>query len=284
VPRVSVITNVALEHTDYLGDTLEAIAREKGGIIKPGVDVVTGERDPVSLGVIQDICESQGSRLIGLGRDFGCSEVILNKSDGSRTFDYSGDPHRWERMVIGMLGVHQVTNAAVALSALEVLMAQGVPVNEGALRRGFAAARWPGRMEILSRDPLIIVDGAHNPHAAAALKVTVESDLSYRRLVLVVGILNDKDIPAVVNPLLPLADRLVLTRPGYARAADPQVVVGKIASTEVPLDVAGNIPEAIETALSFCDSDDLLLITGSLYTVGEARDYLLTRESSASWS
>ena len=284
MPRVSVITNVALEHTDYLGDTVEAIAREKGGIIKPGVEVVTGERNPGILGVIQDICERQGSRLIALGHDFSVSDIILDRSDGSRRFHYSGEQHRWDHMAVGMLGNHQVVNAAVALGTLEVLIAQGVAVDEGAVRRGLAAARWPGRMEIMSHDPLVIVDGAHNPHAAAALTTTLEKDLRYRRLILVVGILNDKDIPAVINPLLPLADRLVLTRPRYVRGADPRTVASRIGQTGIPVSVAGTIPEAIEEALSFCVPDDLLLITGSLYTVGEARDHLLTRESSASWS
>jgi dihydrofolate synthase/folylpolyglutamate synthase len=283
-PRVSVITNVALEHTDYLGESLEQIAREKGGIVKNSVDVVTGERDPAMLKIFQEICEGQKARLIRLDHEITLSSVALNRADGSRRFDCATQRRRWVNMSVSMLGEHQVRNAAVALGVLEVLMGQGIVIAEDAVRQGLSAARWPGRMEVVSRDPLIILDGAHNPHAAAALKTAVEKDLSYRRLVLVIGILKDKDILSVVTPLLPLADRLILTRPSYFRSADPGFIAGQINKPGLQVDVTDTIPKAIDEGLSLCKTDDLLLITGSLYTVGEARDYLTIGKSRPSWS
>ncbi len=275
IPEVSVITNVALEHTEYLGASVEDIAREKGGIIKEGVDVVTAERDPRALAVLKEICDRKGSRLIRVGHDIEAESVTLDRSDGSRTFDFLGEEHHWKGLAIRLMGAYQVQNAMISLGVLEGLIRKGIKIPESSVRLGLSDTRWPCRMEVVSRDPYMILDGAHNPHASQALLRVLEEDLSFRELILVIGIFKDKDIPSVVTPLLKYADHLILTRPLHARSADPHVLSRDIQRPGLDIRVRDRIPDAIDHALSLYRTGDLILITGSLYTVGEARAYLV---------
>ncbi|OIP64321.1 MAG: bifunctional folylpolyglutamate synthase/dihydrofolate synthase [Nitrospirae bacterium CG_4_9_14_3_um_filter_53_35] len=274
-PEVSVITNVALEHTEYLGTSVEEIACEKGGIIKDGVDLVTAERDPGVLAVLQEICRKRGSRLIRAGHDIKAESVILDRSDGSRTFDFLGDEHHWKGLTIRLMGAYQALNAVTSLGVLEGLIRKGVEIPESAVRRGLPEARWPCRMEVVSRNPYIILDGAHNPHASQALLRVIEEDLSFRELILVIGIFKDKDIPSVVTPLLDHADHLILTRSSHTRSADPHALAEDIKSPGLHVWVRDRIPDAIDHARFLYRSGDLILIAGSLYTAGEARKYLV---------
>ncbi len=284
-PLFSVITNVAMEHTDHLGDTLEQIAREKGGIIKPGVGVLTAAAVPEALDVLRELCVQRGSRLVRVGGEIRAESVVLQGGDGSRCFDYLGRGIRWSGLRIDMLGDYQVENATLALGVVEGLIANGAQIPEDAVRRGLAAARWPGRLEMISTAPRILLDGAHNPHAAQALRRALENDLSFDRLTLVLGILQDKDIAAVAEHLLPLADQLILTRPAYVRGEDPHRLARRIPALRQALHVCEHIPEAVVKALSLYRRGDLIVITGSLYTVGEARDYILSQENfSFQWS
>lgn len=281
-PELSVITNVAVEHTEYLGNSLEEIAREKGGIIKKGVDVVTAVREPAALTVLEKICGRSGSRLIRAGREITARSVVRDRSGGGWIFTYRGEEHEWKDLTVPLLGAYQVENAVLAMGVIEGLLRRGVEIPEAAVRAGLSAARWPGRMEVISKDPFVIVDGAHNPHAAEALRRTLREDLTYRRLILVMGVLRDKDIPAVVTPLLFEADCLIFTRPDYFRAADPHALAGKVDGGDLDLRVTDTIADAVDLALSLYETGDLILVTGSLYTVGEARGYLLEKMGQAS--
>ncbi len=280
-PLLSVITNVGMEHTDYLGDTVVEIAREKGGIIKAGVDVLTAAAVPEALDVLQELSARRGCRLFRVGHEIRSQNVVLLGEDGSRSFDYVGRHVRWAGLRINMLGEHQVENATLALGVVERLLDDGARIPENAVRRGLAAARWAGRLELISREPRILLDGAHNPDAAQALRRTLKNDLSFKRLILVLGILQDKDIPAVATPLHPLADQLILTRPSYVRGEDPHRLARKIGAAGRTVEVCEHIPEAITKALSLYRRGDLIVVTGSLYTVGEARDYILSQENSS---
>ncbi len=277
-PLFSVITNVAMEHTDYLGDTLAEIAREKGGIIKPGVDVVTATAARPALDVLRQLCAQRGSHLVRVGEEIRSEGVVLRRQDGSRRFDYVGQGVRWSGLKIHMLGDYQVENATLALAVVEGLIAEGVRIPEAAVRRGLAAVRWPGRLEMISQEPRILLDGAHNPQATQALRRALQNDLSFHRLILVLGILQDKDIPAVAEPLLPLADQLIVTRPSDVRGEDPHDLASRIGAAGPAPQVCEHIPAAVGKALSLYDQGDLIVITGSLYTVGEARDFILSQE------
>ncbi|HEY6011417.1 MAG TPA: folylpolyglutamate synthase/dihydrofolate synthase family protein [Nitrospirota bacterium] len=271
-PLVSVITNIDIEHTEFLGDTLEQIAAEKAGIIKHGVPVVTGAVQPEVLEVIEREASSKGTTVRRLGRDFSPAQV-----GGGRDliFDYRGHTVSYAGMKISMLGGYQVDNACLALAAVECLRGAGLALDESAARRGLEQARWEGRLERVSDRPDIFLDGAHNPASAKKLAVAVR-DLkqSYRRLVLVIGILGDKDHAGILGELAPLAERVVATKPAYSRAMGVAELAEAIRKLGKTVEGADTVAEAVARARELATAEDFILVTGSLYVVGEARALL----------
>ena len=267
-PEVSVISNISLEHQQYLGSTLAKIAHEKGGIIKGGAGVVTATRQKSALRAIEQVAAEKRVPLYRLGKE------IRTRRNNEGTFTYIGINHRWPRVMIGLIGDHQVTNAALALGALELLMEKGLYLTDDAIYAGLAATRWPGRLEVLSRNPLILLDGAHNPSAVRTLKKFLESSIAFRRLTMVVGILEDKAWKPMLRELTGIADRMILTRPRYERAADPYELASFARPLKHDLAVIPHLPDAISLALEEASPADAVCITGSLYTVGDARAYL----------
>ncbi|NTW59646.1 MAG: bifunctional folylpolyglutamate synthase/dihydrofolate synthase [Nitrospirae bacterium] len=268
-PLVSVITNIDLEHTEYLGTTVGLIASEKAGIIKPGVPVVTGAVQPEVLAVIEQQARLAGSPVFRMPQDFGAEQVA---TDREQEFDYRGIFARLPRLRIVMLGRHQVGNACMALAAAECIGKAGMKIPETALRAGLADAVWEGRLERVAQRPDIYLDGAHNPASAQVLADALR-DLkrSYRRMVLVVGILKDKDYRGILDRLVPLADRVVVTRPHYSRALDTASLAAEISTLHGDVASTECVAEAIDLARRETARDDLIIITGSLYTVGDAR-------------
>jgi dihydrofolate synthase/folylpolyglutamate synthase len=273
-PEVCIISNISIEHTEYLGNTLSKIAAEKAGIIKRGAGVVTGTRQKKALQVIEQAASEKGVPLLRMGKEI----KILREGNGS--FSYLGSKHRWARLKVGLLGDHQMTNAGLALGALELLMDKNLNVSDEAIYKGLAAARWPGRLEVVSEDPFILLDGAHNPSAVRTLKVFLENGMAPRRVILVMGILKDKAWKPMLRELAGLADRMILTRPRYERAADPEELAAFVRPIQRNLRVISHLPGAISLALNEARHGDLVCITGSLYTVGEAKAYLETRHAS----
>ncbi|MBT9171762.1 MAG: Folylpolyglutamate synthase [Syntrophomonadaceae bacterium] len=268
MPEVAVITNIGLEHTQVLGDTVEQIAFEKAGIIKQGVPVVTAADKPEALAVLEKTARKRGSRLLAVGREVQI-ESAGTTLDG-QIFNYQSPWRELKGLSIGLLGRHQLVNAASALAALECL--PSVPISEAAVRRGLAAARWPGRLEIYSRNPLVLVDGAHNVDGALALRRALTELLDGRKLYLVLGILADKAVEEMLSLLAPLATAgLLATRPDNVRAADPYVVAELArAYTRATVQVTPNVPAALEAALSAAKPEEAVCVAGSLYTVSEA--------------
>jgi dihydrofolate synthase/folylpolyglutamate synthase len=278
-PLVSVITNIDIEHTEFLGTTLEQIAGEKAGIIKPGVPVVTGAVQPEATGVIEREAAAKGSPVFRLPREFR-PENVLNGRE--QVFDYRGMKADYRGLRVGMLGRHQVDNASLALAAVECLRNAGVSVDETAIRRGLEWAQWEGRMERVAQGPDIYLDGAHNPASAKKLAGTIRDLLPvYRKLVLVIGILGDKDVGGIVREIVPLADRVVVTRPQYARALDVQALAAEVRKLHGAVSAAETVGEAIKLAREGASPEDLILITGSLYVVGDARALLVDRAGQA---
>ncbi len=270
-PRLCVITNVSLEHRSYLGDTLAQIAGEKGGIIKPGVPVVTGVRQPAARSVIADLAASRKAPLYRRGRDFR----TRRNPDGS--FSYLGLRHRWPGMRTPLPGDHQVENAALVLAACEVLKLAGDRLPVERIRRGLARTRWPGRLEIVRREPLVILDGAHNLMAARRLAEYLAQHLEGRRLTLVAGILDDKPFEAMLKPLVPLCSRIVLTQPVIDRALPPERLLACVRRLGADAEIIAEVPRAVAHAIDTADRRDAVCVAGSLYTVGEARRFLLER-------
>lgn len=267
MPMVSVITNIGLDHTAWLGSTIKDIAREKAGIIKPGVPTVTGETGRAALSVIRASAKKAGSPLYVSGRDFFAEGT-------ASSFCYSGLQGGLAGLKLGLLGPHQVRNAACALAAAEALRSFGVSIPAAAIRKGLRQANWPGRFETVSKRPAVILDGAHNPAGARALKEAL-STVKRRRLILVIGIMSDKEVGGILKELVSLSDHVILTRPEGKRSAELPVL--ERAASRYGKLVAGtdNVVDACKMALSIASPRDAICVTGSLFTVGEAREFLL---------
>ncbi|MCK8603453.1 bifunctional folylpolyglutamate synthase/dihydrofolate synthase [Desulfoferrobacter suflitae] len=266
-PRVSIVTNIAMDHQEYLGNTLSAIAREKAGIIKPGVPVVTGAGQPSVTGILKATCFRHKAPLYSLKTDFR----VRRNPNGS--FQYRGLRLQLPSLRLNLKGMHQVNNAAVALGALEVLeMQKRLSLNPQAIQAGLSAVLWPARLEILQENPLIVLDGAHNPQGAESLREALKKSFSYNKLHLVLGIMEDKDIRGIFRRLLPMAESVIFTQPRYVRAAKAEMLK-RLARPYIQKQyVIPDAASAIEQAKLQAEAGDLICITGSLYFAGEVKE------------
>lgn len=297
-PLVSIITNVSMDHEDYLGNTLEEVAGEKGGIVKSGVPVVSGvERNEFDTGgigarVIEDICSARGAPLFQHGRDFYAED------EENGTWSYWGMKRqgccrlreKLNNLQCGLKGAYQPRNAALALAALEILEPHGFSVEAETIRHGLLAVRWPGRLEYFcltkhlgkptscgkENSVRYLLDGAHNPAGVQTLKQALEDDFQYDRLILIWGAMADKDLAATLPVVVSLADRIILTQQRSDRSAPPEAL-RKFVPPEchVRTDSSPDVKDALVQAADLAGPDDLICIGGSLYLVGEARGILL---------
>jgi len=265
-PLVSVITNISLEHQAFLGKRLIDIAEEKAGIIKRGVDLVTGANQPAVLKLIESRGAETTAPLWRLGKD------VRYRSKDSR-LNYYGLKRRFKGLELGLTGRFQSRNAALALAVIEILERNGAKVSSRNIKEGLKDAAWPGRMHVFSREPLIVLDGGHNPAAIRELAGSIRRDFRYRRLILVLGVMADKDIRRIIRGIVPMADHIVYTSPAYYRSASPEKLAKEAAPFKKPGKIEPVISKALDTARNMAHSEDLILVTGSLYTVGEAMTY-----------
>ena len=267
-PMVSIITNIDLEHQEFLGDNIIDIAKEKGGIIKEGVDLVTGVNQPSVVSLLNSICKKKGAPFWRVGHN------VLYRRLPSGLLGYYGLRSRYTNLELGLKGRFQYRNAALALLTLEVLKRKGLTISDEAIRLGLNDLIWPGRLEEVSSNPVIILDGAHNPSAMRSLAKSIGRDFDFKKLILVLGIMEDKDIKNILIEILPLANRVIYTRPTYYRAANPQYLMDLAREFGETGEVYCPIQAAIDRARNLADKRDLILITGSLFTVGEAKSCL----------
>lgn len=262
-PDVSVVTNIALEHKEFLGRSLRAIAEEKGGIIKEKGVCLTAARQKVVLDALERICDARGARLYRLGRD------IRVRERGPGVFSYRGPEREFDRVECPLPGRHQVDNAALAIGAVE-LLEKGI--SDEAVLEGLKTTRWEGRLEILRRSPTLVVDGAHNPAAAAALRQALLDRFTFRRLILLFGVLRDKDYRGILRKVAPVADTVILTSPGGTDRAKPPGELAQEARRYVSKVLVVEDPEeALRTALRMAGAGDVVCATGSLYLVGAVK-------------
>lgn len=272
VPAVSVITHIGLDHQEYLGETLEKIAGEKAGIIKPGVPVVTGVDRAEALAVIARVAAGNGSPLYTLGEAFG------TEGDDPSDFAYAGIGRRWKGLSFPLMGAHQLRNAACALAACELLAEGGISLSEASVRAGLRSVRWEGRLEAVetAEGPLFLLDGAHNPAGAEALRDSLVPFMRKRggRLILILGILRDKNIPEMLNTLAPLAGDLIVTQAQHHRAAPASQIAAHARGAGTDPHVTESVEAAVRLARNRAAPEDVVCVTGSLFTVGEARAVL----------
>ncbi|REJ19009.1 MAG: bifunctional folylpolyglutamate synthase/dihydrofolate synthase [Paenibacillaceae bacterium] len=277
VPVVSVITNIGHDHLDVLGDTLEAIAAEKAGIIKAGVPVVSAASQPEAIRILAETAAARKSTLYLLGRQF--REMPLEAGEGTQRFRFEGPFRAIEPLEIAMLGAHQRTNAAVAVMTLEVLRQYyALILEEGVLEEGLRAARWPGRLELVREEPRILLDGAHNPEGMAALAAALKESFRWRRLHLMIGALANKNHIDMLRHILPIADSLIVTEPDFKKKLD----AGELARIAAgipgcPADAAAE-PDwrrALDMLIGRTGPEDLAVVSGSLYLIADVRSSLL---------
>jgi dihydrofolate synthase/folylpolyglutamate synthase len=273
-PKVSVISSISYDHTLLLGDTLTQIAGEKAGIIKPGIPVVASPQEEEARLVIEKVTHERSSPLYQVGRDILYEEVSHSlKSQIIRVWCSAGDQNHPLKISIPLLGTHQMVNAATAYAALEVFRQQGTNINPEAIKRGFAKAFWPGRFEIVQQSPPVILDCAHNRDSALKLHQTLNEYYPGKRVILVFGASEDKDIPGMFIELMPLVNELIAVKSFHPRAIDPDKLAEMAQTFEHPVHCAEHIPEAMEKALQLVGKDGLVLVTGSIFVVAEARKY-----------
>lgn len=269
-PLCAVVTAIDYDHTEYLGETLAAIAAEKAGIIKAGTAVVSYEQPPEALAVLEQRCAAVGATLAV--SDFSRLVSRVDSLDG-QVFDYKD----LRGLKIRLLGAHQQRNAAVAVDTVEALNGRGLEVSEQALRQGLESARWPGRFELLRRDPVVVVDGGHNAQGAAAAAAAVKTYLG-GRAILLVGLLADKDRASMLTALDTVAGGYVATSPPNPRALDADVLAKELAAFEKPVVAAPDLQQACAAALGMAAQTGLpVLAVGSLYMVGDIRRYFLNK-------
>ena len=277
-PEVSVITPVSLDHMAILGDTIGEIAADKAGIIKPGVPVVVGQQFPEAMASISRAAAEQSAPIICVGDaiTWGVEEA----SAKGQLLDIRGRRDTY-RMRLPLLGDFQGANAATAAGAAEVLADAGYAIDRQAVIDGLESVEWPGRMEVLSRAPMLVVDGAHNDHSVATLLATLETYVPHRNLIVVAGFSRDKQVDAMVELLAGRADRVIATRSRHPRSMRPAEIAEQFLGQGMPADRVGitaNTADAVAKAVAAANDDDLALVTGSLFVVAEAREAVLGME------
>ena len=283
-PRVSVITEIGMDHTEFLGATLRQIALEKAGIIKEGVPVVSSPGSEEALAVVEERCREKGAPHYLVGRDIEVTSVKGIPLEGIEC-----DVRTWDReyrgLRIPLLGNHQARNCACALGVMEVLAGEGSikwseepeepEKPEKIVRRALNHLRCPARIEVVSREPLTILDSAHNVPSMRALAETLKRDVPFKRLILVLGLARDKDIDGILREIVPLADELILTSSGYPRAAGPEALRKRVQELLGRKALAvGEAGKALEEAKRLARRGDCICVTGSFYLAGRVMEVM----------
>jgi len=270
-PIVSVITPISLDHCEYLGNSIAEIAREKAGIIRPGRPVVCAIQDEMAMKVIEEHAASAASPLYLAGREF----TAMWRDN---LLDIRGIHGTVTGVKPGLFGKHQAENASCAVTAAELLSDYGFSIDSDALRFGVSGASWPGRMELFKGAPAIILDGAHNPAGSRVLAASL-CDIPHNRLIMVFGAMKDKDVVSILEPLVPFVSKVFAVSPCLDRAMPSDEIEVIVSGLGTPCTVAGRVEEGLKMALSEAGPEDLVLVCGSLFTVGEARGIMLGKQS-----
>ncbi len=270
-PDLTLITSLGLEHTAILGDTLAQIAREKGGIIKPGAPVIVAPQAPEAVDVLEELAREREAQFLLLGRDWHYQVERVTPS--GLTISVWSESVRYDRVEVGLRGMHQAVNAALAIIALHLLREQGWPIDEQALRYGIRHVWWPARMEVLQRQPVIFIDGAHTVEALTRLLDGIYRWFPHENLHVIFGVSADKRIPDLLELLWPHADTLFITRSRHPRAASPDHILEHIPTGAGPdLYATDYVEEAFAEALTLAGPNDLICVCGSIFLAAAVRE------------
>lgn len=278
-PLIAVITNVDLDHTEILGDTIEKIAADKSGIIKNNTDVITAAKQKTVVEIIQKKCLEENAPLLIIRK--GINYQIKQSTIEGSLFDLKTNNRHYRNLKLSLLGRHQVENAACAIATYDCLKQRGFTINETSMRTALSTAQFSGRIEIVQQKPLIILDGAHNPAKMHALVQTMQK-LFHQKVITVIGFKKKKDIDAMITALLPITKRFIITTfstmtdLGNNWSIPPSEIYTIIRKYNefIPCDSISIVQKTIEYVHSSVSPNEIILITGSLYLVGEARTFL----------
>jgi dihydrofolate synthase / folylpolyglutamate synthase len=264
-PLVSVITNIDFDHMAYLGDTLELIAREKAGIIKPKGICLTAAKQKNVLKVLEDTCLRRRANLYCVGYDV---KIKKQKND---FFTYQGLNRNLKNLKVSLRGEYQKSNAALALAAIEICEKKGFHIDDAAIYAGLQNTRWEARLEVLQEKPLFILDGAHNPAGIDVLCRSLKKAFSYHRLILIFGALADKDYRRMLGKIVPIASKIILVQIKGKRAVPLSDLMTTVEKMGYPAIASENVQQAIIRARTLAGKRDLICATGSFYLAGEVK-------------
>lgn len=306
IPQVSVITNVGLDHTAILGNTISRIAYEKAGIIKEGVPVVSAVETPEALSVLEKTCKQKNAKMYLLGRDIFIENIRNIQRSQTDRFDYrkiedNNTPfskvmqdgigrdgtkgllctiktwrHTYHDIFLPLIGSHQAKNCAAAIGALEILRERGnISITDEMVREALAGVYCPARVEVIAKDPLIILDYAHTADSMQFLRKGLLENFKFHKLILVLGIAQDKDLDTILKEIVPVGDSIIVTKSKNPRAAAPEDLYQRIERLcGKQSKITSNTEEAVMNARQTASREDLICITGSAYVAGEARQAL----------
>jgi dihydrofolate synthase/folylpolyglutamate synthase len=273
-PMAAVITSIDLDHQDLLGETLESIAREKAGVIKPGIPVVVGPVAPGARAVIEATCLEQGARLVSAAERVSVATSLADTAGGETTVSLEAGDHRLEDVRLALRGRHQVDNAAVAFCLMTELLGLGVRLDGSAMRAGLTNARWPGRLERLHwRGAEVLIDAAHNPAGARALADYLRA-IAWTDVTLVVGMMRDKDVAGMLSALLPCCSTLVCTTPPSPRALSAEALAALAAELPSAPSRIVTIADPAAAMTYACEADARVVAAGSIFLIGPLRGIL----------
>ena len=268
---LAVLVPISMDHQAFLGNTLSEIAEKKAGIIKPGCSVVTVGQQPETMAVIERVCRENGADL---------TEADLHEAKAVKE-DFAGQTleYRGENYELALAGSYQTENAALALEALEVLGRVGYPTTVEQRKKGLKDTKWNGRLTIIHREPLFIVDGAHNPAAADMLEDSVRKYFKGRKLFFIMGVFRDKDYPYIIRKLCPYAEQIItIETPGNPRALPAQELAEEVKKCNPHVQAADSILDAVDKIFAMAGREDVILSFGSLSFIGEITTIVKTQE------
>ncbi|MDO4534186.1 MAG: folylpolyglutamate synthase/dihydrofolate synthase family protein [Clostridium perfringens] len=268
-PILVVLTSISFDHMNILGNTLKEIAGEKAGIIKKNCTVVSYPQEEEALEVIKSKCKELNNKLIVVKKE-SIKDVIINKDNFKQEIVIEVSKNTYD-VKIPLLGSHQSLNCAVCLNAINALRNSGITIHDNSIRNGLLKVKWIGRMEPLKTNPLVVIDGAHNIDGIKKLRASIDKYFNYKNLILIVGILGDKQVNEMINIITRDAKNVIVTEPHNYRAESSSVLYEKIREKGIECFDIEDYEEAYKKALSLAKDDDLILVCGSLYMIGDMR-------------
>ena len=266
-PDVCVITPISYEHTDLLGNTLTAIATEKAGIIKEGSVVISSPQTDEADAAISLVCQKRGVKLIRVGKEVTYKGTKF--SDSEQSLIVNGRLHNY-KFTIPLLGQYQISNAATAIAVLEVLMEKGNKIHSRNIVQGMKEVNWEGRLQVVSRHPLVVVDGAHNQDSAEKLRQALAQYFEFEKAILIIGMSSDKDLAGIVNELIPSFPQVIVTCSRHPRAMDTAPIAAEFRKHGIEAQQTDDISAALPLALKLAGKKDMICVTGSLFIAAGA--------------